>query len=237
MRLTTASASLDLASCSVFIDFDGTISADDVGMHVLERLASPGWREIDDHYERGEIGSRQYVTELWGHLSRVPMQELLTVAKEVPLDPGTGSLVSFLRAAGSEVSVISDGLGYYVADRCAPLDIDVLANDVRGGRPTFAYADPTCPCGLCGTCKTRPVRDARARERTTVVVGDGTSDRHAAAVADVVFAKDRLVAWCEASSVPYLLFARLADVEASLRRLAQGKKGRAGSATTAPMSS
>lgn len=203
----------------MFIDFDGTVSTDDVAMHVLERLASPGWRELDDRYERGELGSRAYLAGLWQHLSTVPMRELLSVAEEVPLDPGTGPLVRYLRAAGSEVTVVSDGLGYYVRSRCSPLDVAVLANDVEEGRPTFAHADPTCPCGLCGTCKMRPVRDARARGRIAVVVGDGTSDRHAAAVADVVFAKGRLVEWCESSSLPYLPFVHLGDVEQALRRL------------------
>jgi 2-hydroxy-3-keto-5-methylthiopentenyl-1-phosphate phosphatase len=49
-----------------------------------------------------------------------------------------------------------------------------------------------------------------------VLVGDGASDRHAALVADVVFAKDALAAWCEGEGVAHERFASLADVHRRL---------------------
>ena len=49
----------DLAETSVFFDFDGTISTADIGVHLLDRLADPGWRELDGAYAAGAIGSRE----------------------------------------------------------------------------------------------------------------------------------------------------------------------------------
>lgn len=211
--------SIWLSRASVFIDFDGTISIEDVGSYLLERFAPGRWDSIDARYERGDIGSRQYLSELWPLLP-ADTSALLAVAEEVPLDPGFGPLVAFLASAGAEVVVISDGLGFYVQPRCAPFGVEVLANDVLDGRPVFPHADPSCPCGACGTCKATPIRRARARGRTTIVVGDGTSDRYGAVVADLVFAKDRLIDWCRQSGVPFTRFTTLADVEAALARLA-----------------
>ena len=45
-----------------------------------------------------------------------------------------------------------------------------------------------------------------------MLIGDGTSDRHAALVADVVFAKDSLAAWCDSAGVTYTPFDGLDDV-------------------------
>jgi 2-hydroxy-3-keto-5-methylthiopentenyl-1-phosphate phosphatase len=45
-----------------------------------------------------------------------------------------------------------------------------------------------------------------------VLVGDGASDRKAALLADVVFAKGALASWCASNGVPHIRFERLADV-------------------------
>src|SRR2546425_827163 len=39
-------------------DFDGTISLLDVTDTLLNRFGKPGWQELEDAWERGEIGSR-----------------------------------------------------------------------------------------------------------------------------------------------------------------------------------
>ena len=59
-------------------------------------------------------------------------------------------------------------------------------------------------------------QDAKRRDRTTVLVGDGASDQKAALLVDVLFAKDGLARWCDRAGVPYHAFATLADVQAVL---------------------
>ena len=57
--------SRDLARASVFLDFDGTVAPDDVGVHLLEELGRPGWRELEELWRRGEIGSRECIVGQW----------------------------------------------------------------------------------------------------------------------------------------------------------------------------
>ena len=83
---------------------------------------------------------------------------------EVPLDPGFGPLVDELRAAGAEVTVVSDGFGFYVEEACAPLG-------ARGAHErgrlrdraswSFPHEDRCCPCSTCGVCKQAPIKDAK----------------------------------------------------------------------------
>jgi len=208
---------LDLAETSVFLDFDGTISWGDVGVHLLERLGSPGWEAIDAEYDAGEIGSRVCLLEEWDLLPH-DAALLRGVAAEVPLDPELDPLVAELLAAGAEVSIVSDGFGFYAAERCGHLGIPVLTNavDWETGRLEFPNEDRCCACSSCGTCKQAPIKDARHRGRATVMVGDGTSDRKAALLADVVFAKGPLAHWCATNRVEFVPFETLAEVRATL---------------------
>lgn len=210
--------SRDLARMSVFLDFDGTIAPDDVGVHLLERLGDPAWRDIEDRYLRGEIGSREAMVDQWEMLPTTDEETLQRVAGEIDLDPAFESLVSGLRERDAEATVVSDGFGFYVNDAVAPVGIDVITNvvDFDTGRLEFPNEDRCCPCTTCGTCKQAPIRDHQARGRITVLVGDGASDHKAALIADHVFAKDALARWCTDADIPHVRVKDLADVRFEL---------------------
>jgi 2-hydroxy-3-keto-5-methylthiopentenyl-1-phosphate phosphatase len=208
---------LDLAQTTVFLDFDGTITREDTGVHLLERLAPPEWREIDAEFVRGEIGSRVCLLDEWDLL---PHDEsvLRAALDDVTLDPDAAALVEALRAAGAEILVVSDGFGFYATEVAGSLGVPVLTNavDWSTGRLEFPHEDRCCACSSCGTCKQAPIKDARHRGRATVLVGDGASDYKAALLADVVFAKGTLAQWCARQGVAFTPFATLADVQAAL---------------------
>lgn len=208
---------LDLARTSVFIDFDGTISTRDVGIHLLERAGADGWWDLHEEYERGEIGSRECMYDQWA-LVEGDEAALRAVAAEVPLDAGFAPLVHDLHERGTEVTVVSDGFGFYVEEACAPHGVDVLTNavDFATRELLFPHEDRCCPCSTCGVCKQAPIKDAKYRGQTTVLVGDGASDRKAALLADVVFAKDSLATWCVTFGVRALPFSTLEDVRQAL---------------------
>lgn len=212
---------LDLAHTSVFLDFDGTISEADTGVHLMERLAPPEWEVIGDAYRRGEIESRECLLDEWDLLpadARADEAQMRSIVREVPIDPATRPLVDALRAAGAEVVVVSDGFGFPAHEVAGELGVPVITNavDWTSGRLEFPNEDRCCACSSCGTCKQAPIKDARRRGRSTVLVGDGTSDRKAALIADVVFAKADLAAWCARNGVRYVAFDTLADVHAAL---------------------
>jgi 2,3-diketo-5-methylthio-1-phosphopentane phosphatase len=204
---------LDLSRTSVFLDFDGTISTVDVGVHVLTKAAPDEWRAIDEQFRHGVIDSRECILDEWD-LVEGDEATLRAIAAEVTLDPGVGLLVDALRAAGAELTVVSDGFGFYVEDAVRPFGLDVLTNavDFSTRRLEFPHEDQCCPCASCGTCKQAPIKDAAHRGQSTMLVGDGASDRKAALLADVVFAKDALATWCGAFGVDFVAFETLTDV-------------------------
>jgi 2,3-diketo-5-methylthio-1-phosphopentane phosphatase len=214
-----------LAESAVFLDFDGTITRRDSCVHLLERLGPPDWRRFSDDYAAGTIGSRECIQSEWALVRDAGESTLRAVASEVEVDPAFVPLVDGLRAAGAEVTVVSDGFGYHAEAVCAAAGVPVLTNavDWATGELTFPNIDRCCPCSTCGTCKQAPLKEARKRGRTTVFIGDGISDRKAALLADALFAKDQLADWCDDAGVDYRPFSTLADVARALGlRLAHG---------------
>ena len=207
----------ELAQASVFLDYDGTISSTDTGVHLLVRLGAPGWREVEAEYIAGEIGSRVCLLDEWDLLP-VDRELLAVTAAEVPIDPGVDALVGDLLGAGAEVTIVSDGFGFYVERSVGHLGIPIVTNRVNWetGALEFPHEDRCCACSSCGTCKQAPIKDAKRRGRTTILVGDGASDRKAAALADIVYAKDGLAQWCEAFGLGFRPFRGLDDVRTGL---------------------
>jgi 2,3-diketo-5-methylthio-1-phosphopentane phosphatase len=204
----------------IFIDFDGTISVEDIGIRLLNRFAAGRYEEIDRAYERGEIGSRECLDAEWALLQNVDNETLIDAASEVGLDSGFSQLVALSHQMGASLTVVSDGFGIYVRSRIGFPDVAVVTNDRSNGRQgLYPHANENCTCGRCGTCKKAPIEAARSQGKKTIFIGDGTSDRHGARIADIVFAKERLITWCEREGVPYRPFQSLADVVEELENL------------------
>jgi 2,3-diketo-5-methylthio-1-phosphopentane phosphatase len=204
----------DLTTTTVFLDFDGTVTTVDSGVHLLSRLVDETvWRPVDDASVRGDVGSRECLVREWAMLPR-DAALVRSVAAQVDVDPGFEPLVSSLRDAGAEVVVVSDGFGFLAREVCARVGVECVTNDVDWSTfaLTFPNEDRCCPCSTCGTCKQAPIKAARARGRRTVLVGDGASDRKAAVLVDSLFAKDGLAYWCDDAGVPYEWFDCLDDV-------------------------
>jgi 2,3-diketo-5-methylthio-1-phosphopentane phosphatase len=220
MTKLVAMEAIDLASAAVFLDFDGTMTVVDSGVYLLERLSDgSSWLTIDELYSAGAIGSRECLEREWELLLH-DETVLRQAASDVALDPDAERLVADLKAGGAEVAVVSDGFGFYADEVCARMGVPVLTNAVNWstGSLEFPNLDRCCPCASCGTCKQAPIKDARRRGRTTIFIGDGISDRKAALLTDVLFAKGRLAEWCDFSGVEHVPFDTLADVHSALCR-------------------
>ena len=148
--------------------------------------------------------------------------ELLRIeAGQMPQDATFPTFVVAMHERGALVEVVSDGLGFYVRSNLAALglsDVPVATNDntVAGGGAgmSFPYGHPAC--FVCGTCKRERVRLHHAAGRVVVFVGDGMSDRYAAAHADVTFATGALVRICMAEGWPFNEWRDFADLRAQV---------------------
>lgn len=170
----------------------------------------------DALYDAGRLGSRELMQ--WD-MEVLPRDgELLRKeAAAMPQDSAFADFVSAVEARGAQVEVVSDGLGFYVRSNLAALGVDrvgVATNDNRvqegGAGMSFPFGHPAC--FVCGTCKRERVRLHQAAGRVVVFIGDGTSDRFAAAHADLLFAKDSLARISAAEGWPFVGWSNFADI-------------------------
>lgn len=200
---------------SVLCDFDGTISKINVMDFLYQRFAGCGM-EYAERWERGEISTQEELRATWATVSagREALEAALT---EVAIDPGLAGLANFCDAEGYPLAIVSEGLEWYIATilaRHGIRGIPIYASQIHftsdGFDFEFPWYHPDTP--LRGLCKPRIVRAFQEHGWKVAFIGDGTSDLDVAPVADVIYARDALLAHCRKRGIPATPFESLSDV-------------------------
>jgi len=202
-------------------DFDGTVSPTDVGAALVRRFTTDRGRVagLVERWRVGEIGTRDVIEGECATL-RLSEAQSLEFVRGFDLDPG---FAPFARAAlerGDRVMVVSEGYDFYIRELLGRAGLGHLAwaanrATFEGDRlvPSFPHPGASGPaCMGCGNCKARHVRSFHARGCEVVLVGDGLSDRCAAAAADAVLACGELLDWCRAQGIAATPFENFTDL-------------------------
>jgi 2-hydroxy-3-keto-5-methylthiopentenyl-1-phosphate phosphatase len=213
----------------VFFDFDGTISCRDATDAILEMYADPAWQQIEQKWTRAEIGSRECLTQQMA-LVTATNQEIDSLLDTIEVDAGFLRVLEVCRAHQLPAHIVSDGF-----DRCihrilsrprlglAPYlaEIPVISSHLEQeeGRWQASFG-PAAGCTHgCGTCKPSAMHALNPCDHSTIFIGDGLSDRYAAAYADFVFAKGALAGYCDQHAIPFQPYDTLATVAGDLERI------------------
>ena len=217
----------------IFSDFDGTISQLDVTDLVLTELAHPSWREVEQEWALGVIGSRECLRRQMA-LVDASTQELNALVDSVPIDPDFARFSEYLKRRAVPFYVVSDGFDIFIRRVLKNSGLNLpLRNGthlfssrlkVRGRRlePSFPYAGPPCVHD-CATCKAEIIRRRRRDGSLVIFIGDGLSDRFAAQAADVVLAKNQLLAYCRENGIDCWPFETFADIEAEMATILESQ--------------
>ena len=214
-----------------FIDFDGTITTEDVIDKILERFADPSWRLIEEEWAGGKIGSRECLIRQM-ELVSAPPGSFRSLVDAITIDP---HFADFLRCAAARripVAIVSDGLTEVIqrvlqralgAEPALLEGLPVFANRVRWDAtgPRLVFDREPCAHG-CANCKEAVMRANLTDGERVLFVGDGLSDRYAAAAADLVFAKNALLDYCREKGLSHMAYKDFSDIEKWLEKVGPG---------------
>lgn len=217
-------------SVRLFIDFDGTITTNDVGDELFKTFGQ--FEPVHSQLLEGQFGVAEYYHRSASMLRpEATPQTILAFAVRQRVDPGFASLLRVCAQHGIDVVVVSDGFDVYIDTILAPYQSQIaavvcnrLVYDAQLLRwlPEFPGASESCSC-FCASCKRNALLTMTGPDDVIIYVGDGRSDRCAVQHADVVFAKGALRTWCSTNGVPHHPIHGLGEASTILdRRLRTG---------------
>ncbi|MGA3056733.1 MAG: haloacid dehalogenase-like hydrolase [Candidatus Limnocylindrales bacterium] len=185
---------------ALLVDYDGTIAQTDVADKILYHFIGERYRVDDEAYDAGLIGSRTLFEGQVGLLPGDPAP-VVALAEAQPHDPMFASFARLALELEIPIEVVSDGFGFYIEAALRrlgspPVPVITARTTFDGERTEMTFPNGHPNCLVCGTCKRQRVLAHQAAGRVVAFIGDGESDRYAAAYSDVIFAKRSLIELC-----------------------------------------
>jgi 2-hydroxy-3-keto-5-methylthiopentenyl-1-phosphate phosphatase len=196
-------------SLLIACDFDGTITTRDTLHVIVEAFGTRGvWAALEPRLRSGEMSVEQAMSEQFATVRATPQEVAALVRRDAPVREGFVEWVRWCRAEGHHLVVLSAGFRSVIEPVLAEAgvgDLEVVANDARFSRAgcELVWAERGERCGICDRMCKRWALNRRWTGQRLVYLGDGISDRCAARMADVVFARAGLAEHLAEEGVPF----------------------------------
>ncbi len=215
-----------MSRLALVIDFDGTITTEDVGVQIITEFGLPGWDEGIVKYRAGEIGSRELHEWEAKYLSSSQEQEMQEMAREKgDIRPGFNELIVYAEANDIPLEIASSGWSFYIDAILGKFKlshvpyISAKTDFTLGDVAVFAPGPGATLCDTNGICKCDRVRPRQRDGYKVVFIGDGLSDFCVSQQADVIFATRSLRKHCEENDIDFTPFDDFFDVIRALEKL------------------
>ncbi len=177
---------------SIVIDFDGTITEDDLLDEIARLFGDPVvYQEVEDGLDAGAMSLREVITREFEPVTAALEEVVAWVRDHALVRPGFADFVRAAQSAGWSVHVVSSGFEELISPvlEREGVDVELHANRVDA-RPDGWIVDWRYPDG-CDECRESCKRSLLPPGHV-IYIGDGYSDRCAALASDRVFATKSL---------------------------------------------
>ena len=211
-----------MANLKFFIDFDGTITQTDVVDMILERFAPEAWKAVEKEWTAGKIGSRECLSRQMA-LVRATKNEFKEFLKDVEIDGGFVDFMARLKELSIPAFIVSDGFDVVIEEVLKRafqnktkflLGLPIFCNRLEFVSGGLEISFPAAGCAhACANCKPGVIASLTEKEDRIIFVGDGLSDRFAAQVSYLTFAKNKLLFFCEENKkIRFLSYSSFTDI-------------------------
>ena len=199
----------------ILSDFDGTITTRDGLYSFIEQYANGDWEKIEQDWVEGKIDSKECLTEEFKLVPNLSEELIAQFLETMTIDETFINFYQKTQEKGIDFYIVSDGIDYFIErilKKYNLKDIKIITNhgEFRGEffEITFPNDHPEC-INNAGTCKCKVLADLKEKYDKIIYIGDGASDFCVANKADILYAKKRLLKYCEEKGIdciPYNMF-------------------------------
>ena len=211
------------------MDFDGTVTNQDVGEEIFRKFADEEKvNKIIDDLLNDRISSRECWLNLCSAVSFINKNEFDDFIVSIPLESTFVKFKDYCANENIDLLVLSDGFDYYISkifEKNEINDLKFYSNhlEIVDGRliPGFPYYDEASFSSA--NCKRNHIINHSSEDDFTIFIGDGNSDKDSIEYCDFIFAKDDLLRFCEKERITFFPYNNFDDVIKKLDEL-KGRK-------------
>jgi 2-hydroxy-3-keto-5-methylthiopentenyl-1-phosphate phosphatase len=183
----------------VQLDFDGTVTLEDVSYFLLDKYAGDLWRSYLDEYSAGRINVGTFSKKVFGMFKddRRTMTEAVLTSDRTKIRPGFREMLGYLSSRNVKVVIVSHGLEFYIdallkTQGLSNIEVHAAENEFSPQGMKIRYSGPDGR-ELDTGFKEAYTRFLMKSGYDVIYIGDGTSDIDSCRLVYHVFATGALV--------------------------------------------
>lgn len=205
---------------AIVTDFDGTLMEQDVGDEIMDLLDITKHAQVVEAsrlFREKKVGSLAWIEAAYPLLNGRQAQ-VDSILEGVNLREGARAFVEFCQEKDTPVTVLSDGMQYYIEQILLREQLTVsrvIANPIHytvDGQFQFGVQNTNAACKWCGCCKASIVKQLKEEGWLVIYIGDGSSDYYGSGFADWIFARGSLARYLTAEDSAYYPFETFYDI-------------------------
>ena len=211
---------------SIFIDFDGTITENDVGYEMFRKFTADATEPLVKLYRDGLMNSRDCLAgecDIWNECS--PSNEDVNAYLDAQkLTSGFTEFLTFLKERDIKPYILSEGFSFYIDRILTTHGLSHLKRVTNiaafnDGRLTYEFPYHKQGCDQCSSCKAFHINQIRPAKLSAIYIGDGHSDLHGARAADIVFARSHLAELLALEDKAFIPYRDFHDIAAAIETI------------------
>jgi len=162
----------------VLVDFDGTITQNDVGTLLFDTFSKKESQKIVSLWLKGEISSKECL-ERECDLIKISKSELKKFSLSQKIDGKFTVFADLCKREKIKLVILSDGLDFYIklilekfGLEKLPFYSNILRFEGERLKPEFPYFDRGC--GNCGNCKKYHLKNLKRKNKKSYISVTGS---------------------------------------------------------------
>ncbi|MBN1691944.1 MAG: HAD-IB family phosphatase [Dehalococcoidales bacterium] len=203
---------------AIQLDFDGTVTEEDVSFLLLDEFAGSRWRKYLDEYSSGKKSVAAFSKAVFGMIkaNEKALTDFVFNSPRVKVRPGLRGFIDYCKNKRIKIIIVSHGLTFYIEAILKKLDIKGL--EIHAAENVFSpdgmkvrYLGPDGR-ELDDGFKEAYTDMLKQKGYQVVYIGDGNSDIYPSRKADYICATAQLLVRCRDEKLKFYPFNDFYDV-------------------------